>query len=103
MTTVTIDVDVDVDISDHLDECTTSELAEALSEKPRTEAMAALQAVGLLSVTDENPEMNDLENMIAAFNSGDRDLFEISLRNLFPIAKEQIAFAMCHKQLSLAA
>lgn len=103
MATVSVDVDVEIEIEDHLDEVSTDTLCETLSERPRVDVLLALQRHSLIGLADDSADMTDLENMISAFNTGDRDLFQISLRNLFPTAKEQIAFAMCQKQMSLAA
>lgn len=103
MATVSVDVDVEIDIEDHLDEVSTDTLCETLSERDRADVVVGLQRYGLMSLAVDSEDMTDLENMISSFNTGDRDLFQISLRNLFPTAKEQIAFTMCQKQLSLAA
>lgn len=103
MATVSVETSVEVDIEDVLEECTTNTLVKALQERKRLEVIEALQKGGLLKISEESPEMGDLENMISAFNSGDRTLFEISLQNLFPAAKTQITFDLHNKQLRMVA
>lgn len=103
MATISVDVDVDIDIEDHLDEVSTEMLAETLAERTRAQALSALQSHGLISLAEDSEDMTDIENIIHAFNTRDRTLFEISLNNLFPTAKTQITFTLRQKQRALAA
>lgn len=91
MTTITVNAEVDVDLEDILEEASPTALADALATHDRTKSISALRAAGLMKITEDCPEMDYLTDLISAFRAQDRSLFEISLINLFPAAKAQIA------------
>lgn len=98
------EVTVDVDISEHLDECTAKELAQALSEEfSREEALAALKSVQLFDIENNGTSMNDLEDVIRAFCAGDSSSFEIALGNLFPNSRQNITFGLRAHPMKVAA
>ena len=103
MATISIDTTVEVDLDDVLEEASPTALADALATHNRTNAISALHAAGLMKITEDCPEMDDLENLISAFKEGNRSLFEISLTNLFPAAKTQIAMDLCQPALFFVA
>lgn len=103
MTTITVSAEVEVNLEDVLEEASPTALADALATHNRENALSAIQAAGLMKITEDCPEMDDLENLILAFKKGDRSLFEISLSNLFPAAKTQIAMDLCQPALFFVA